>query len=175
MANHEACDLYIEQQIREGLESGQSPYAIGKGITLWVAKLFDVKIKASTITSRARRSKKSMRANDHKTTEQDSAPRGGTECSTKQPGTICAAKQATVYQDAARDSDYLRKQTLAKWRTVKRKIEDVREFISDNLELPAPNFVKMSLLAEILTEFSSLETLIEIIKGGYDERKREEN
>jgi len=30
MAHHEACQLYVEQQIKEGLSEGKSPYAIGK-------------------------------------------------------------------------------------------------------------------------------------------------
>lgn len=55
MANHEACQVYMEQQIEEGLEEGKTPYAIGKEISTWMEKLFEAKIPHRTIEQRARR------------------------------------------------------------------------------------------------------------------------
>ena len=57
MANHEACELYIEQQIEEGLEEGKTPYSIGKELSDWVAKLFEVRISPKTLETRAYRQK----------------------------------------------------------------------------------------------------------------------
>lgn len=153
MANREACELYIEQQIQEGLDEGKSPHAIGKNLSLVVARVFDVKMKASTLEKRAQRIKKDDRTNVRKNAESNS----GTH----------------VYREIEKDSAYLRRQTLRTWRTLKRKIEDVRAFISDNAELPAPEFIKLELLAEILTEFSTLELMIETIKEDYHERKKQ--
>lgn len=155
MANREACELYIEQNIQDGLESGKSPHAIGKEVSLMVAKVFDVKMKANTIEQRAHRIKKNGLTNVSKKPEPNSEKR--------------------VYREIEKDSAYLRKQTLRTWRTLKRKIEDVRVFISDNAELPAPEFVKLELLAEILTEFSTLESMIETIREDYHERKKAKN
>jgi len=55
MANNEACGLYIEQQIAEGLEEGKTPYYIGRTISKEIEKLFKVKLKPRTIEKRARR------------------------------------------------------------------------------------------------------------------------
>lgn len=55
MAHSEACDLFIEQQIEEGIENGKSTYRIGKELSLWVEKLFEAKIPANTLKQRARR------------------------------------------------------------------------------------------------------------------------
>ena len=57
MAKHEACELYIEQQIKEGLEEGKTPYYIGKSISEWVEKLFETKINPKTLETRAYRQK----------------------------------------------------------------------------------------------------------------------
>ena len=58
MAHSEACELYIEQQIKEGLEDGQTPYFIGKHLSAWLEKLFETKISPKTIESRAYRESK---------------------------------------------------------------------------------------------------------------------
>jgi len=55
MANQEACELYIEQQIEEGLEEGQTPYYIGKHLSGWIEKLFETKINPKTIEKKAQR------------------------------------------------------------------------------------------------------------------------
>lgn len=57
MAKSEACELWIEQEIESGLEEGKTPYKIGKEISGWVAKLFEVRIKPHTITMRVHRQK----------------------------------------------------------------------------------------------------------------------
>jgi len=57
MAHKEACQLWIEQEIEEGLAQGKNPYAIGKEISTWVNKLFEEKIPARTIEQAARRKK----------------------------------------------------------------------------------------------------------------------
>lgn len=51
----EACQLYIEQQIDEGLGKGWTPYQIGKEVAQWVEKLFEVRMAPRTIEQRARR------------------------------------------------------------------------------------------------------------------------
>jgi len=55
VANKEACELYIEQEIRSALNKGKKPYSIGKELSKWVEKLFEAHIPAKTIESRAYR------------------------------------------------------------------------------------------------------------------------
>ena len=55
---HEACELYIEQEIAEGLEKGETPYYIGKTLSDWISELFDAKINPKTLETKARRQKK---------------------------------------------------------------------------------------------------------------------
>lgn len=52
----EACQVFIEQEIEEGLKKGRTPYSIGKELSSWVEKLFEAKIPPRTIEQRARRS-----------------------------------------------------------------------------------------------------------------------
>ncbi|MBA3031005.1 MAG: hypothetical protein FP816_19635 [Desulfobacteraceae bacterium] len=58
MANREACELYIEQEIKEGLAEGKKPHSIGKDLSAWVGKMFEVNISPRTLETRARRIKK---------------------------------------------------------------------------------------------------------------------
>ena len=58
MAHQEACQLFIEQEIKEGLAEGKTPTVIGKEINVWVEKLFETSIPPETIRSRARFIKK---------------------------------------------------------------------------------------------------------------------
>jgi ParB family chromosome partitioning protein len=51
----EACQLYIEQQIDEGLAKGWTAYQIGKEVAQWLEKLFEVRVLPRTIEQRARR------------------------------------------------------------------------------------------------------------------------
>lgn len=53
MAHSEACQLYIEQEIKEGLAQGKTPYSIGKELSSWVEKLFETNIPPETLKSRA--------------------------------------------------------------------------------------------------------------------------
>lgn len=55
MAHSEACQLFIEQQIKEGLDEGRTPYSIGKDLAEMVQKLFEAQIPARTIEQKARR------------------------------------------------------------------------------------------------------------------------
>lgn len=55
MANREACELWIEQEIESGLESGKTPYNIGKEVAEWIQKKFETYVKPDTIKKRAER------------------------------------------------------------------------------------------------------------------------
>lgn len=55
MANKEACELYIEQEIKSALNEGKRPWTIGKELASWVEKLFEVTINPRTIERRAER------------------------------------------------------------------------------------------------------------------------
>jgi hypothetical protein len=63
MANCEACELYIEQEIKAGLERGRKPYQIGKELAGWIEKLFEVSIRPNTIQVRAHRMKENIVTN----------------------------------------------------------------------------------------------------------------
>jgi len=73
MANREACELYIEQEIQSGLDDGKTPYSIGKELSDWVAKLFEVRISPKTLETRAYRQKNTSNevknSNDQQQTE----------------------------------------------------------------------------------------------------------
>jgi len=55
MAHQEACQLYIEQEIKEGLAQGKTPYSIGKELTAMIEKMFETSIPADTLKKRAQR------------------------------------------------------------------------------------------------------------------------
>jgi hypothetical protein len=57
VAHKEACQVFIEQEIQEGLAQGKTPYSIGKDLSAWVEKLFETSIPATTIEKRAERIK----------------------------------------------------------------------------------------------------------------------
>jgi hypothetical protein len=59
----EACQLYIEQQIEEGLQEGKTPYSIGKELALWRERTFAAKIPADTLKKRAQRAKEKLGTN----------------------------------------------------------------------------------------------------------------
>lgn len=54
----EACQLFIEQEIQDGLKQGKTPYSIGKELAAWVERLFGTCIPPKTIMSRADKAKK---------------------------------------------------------------------------------------------------------------------
>jgi hypothetical protein len=47
--NQEACQLYIEQEIQDRLAKGETPYSIGKDLSVWIEKLFEASIPAKTL------------------------------------------------------------------------------------------------------------------------------
>lgn len=55
LAKQEACQLFIEQEIEEGLAEGKTKYAIGQEIAQWIERLFGVEVKPNTIAKRALR------------------------------------------------------------------------------------------------------------------------
>lgn len=59
----EACQLFIEQEIDDGLGRGETPYQIAKVLTEWVEKLFHAKIPHDTIERRAQRTKAKIGTN----------------------------------------------------------------------------------------------------------------
>lgn len=66
MAHSEACQLFIEEQIREGLAEGKTPYSIGKELTAMIERLFEASIPANTLRMRAdRMAKKELSTNVH--------------------------------------------------------------------------------------------------------------
>jgi hypothetical protein len=63
--HEEACQLYIEQEIEEGLKQGKSAYSIGKEISVWVEKLFGRKITPDAVKQQAlRKGKKSEQSSE---------------------------------------------------------------------------------------------------------------
>ena len=63
MANREACELWIEQEVEIGLKEGKTPYKIGKELHEDIREIFHVKIPATTIKMRAERQKKDLVTN----------------------------------------------------------------------------------------------------------------
>jgi len=60
LAKQAACQLYLEQEIKKGLEAGKSTYSIGKEVAHRIKKLFRVKYRPETLEERARRQKKAI-------------------------------------------------------------------------------------------------------------------
>ena len=46
-----ACQLYIEQEIKEGLAQGKTPHSTGKELTAMIERLFKTRIPQETIRS----------------------------------------------------------------------------------------------------------------------------
>lgn len=63
MAHHEACQLYIEQQIQEGLSEGKSAYAVAKELSAKIQQMFETAIPHSTLKDRALRMKRKIGGN----------------------------------------------------------------------------------------------------------------
>ncbi len=62
LAKQEACQLFIEQEIEEGLEKGKTAYLIGKEVAEWIQKVFQARIEPSTIEKRAQRIRTNVRS-----------------------------------------------------------------------------------------------------------------
>jgi len=73
MANREACEVYIEQEIEAGHREGKSDYAIGKSLSEWIAEQFHAKINRKTLETRSRRQRRKKTPNEVKdvTTQND--------------------------------------------------------------------------------------------------------
>jgi hypothetical protein len=63
MAHSEACQMFIEEQIQEGLAQGKTPHSIGKDLTKLIAKMFEASIPAGTLKKRAQRMKEKLGTN----------------------------------------------------------------------------------------------------------------
>jgi len=63
MANNEACQVFIEQEIKAGLEQGKTPYSIGKELSKWIERLFEASIPVTTLKMRAERMKQDLVTN----------------------------------------------------------------------------------------------------------------
>lgn len=68
MAHSEACEIWIEEHIREGLDEGKAPYLIGKELTDMIERIFHTTIPTRTLEQRARRIKKQDATNVAPTT-----------------------------------------------------------------------------------------------------------
>jgi hypothetical protein len=73
MANKEVCEVFIEQQIEEGLQEGKTPYSIAQELSAWVEKLFQAKIPEETVKSRAYRVQQRIGSNEPKPATPDPA------------------------------------------------------------------------------------------------------
>jgi len=121
--NLKECELYIEQQIKEGLEDGQTPYYIGKHLSGWLEKLFETKINPETLKSRAYRKQQKSGSNEPK----DKPPKTQTKPDTKiQISEIAKEiKSGAVSDDHAKQigdalADAITDGTCAKRVTIKR-------------------------------------------------------
>lgn len=63
MANKDACEIFIEQEIDDGLQQGKTAHSIGKDLSDWIGKLFQAKIKPATIAKRAQRRRNKLGTN----------------------------------------------------------------------------------------------------------------
>jgi len=66
VAHSEACQLYIEQEIKAGLAQGKTPYSIGKELAAMVEKMFEASIPMETLKDRAYRIQKKIGGNQPK-------------------------------------------------------------------------------------------------------------
>lgn len=72
LVKQEACQLFLEQEIDNGLEKGKTPYAIGRDLAQWVEKVFKARISPDTIRKKAERQKIRTTVLNESTTENDS-------------------------------------------------------------------------------------------------------
>lgn len=63
MTHNDACKLFIEQEIQEGLKQGKTPYAIGRELAAWIERLVETNIPARTLTKQAERTKQKLATN----------------------------------------------------------------------------------------------------------------
>ncbi len=63
MAHSEACQLFIEERIKEGLAEGKSAYAVAKELSAKIQQMFETAIPHSTLKDRALRMKRKIGGN----------------------------------------------------------------------------------------------------------------
>lgn len=102
MANQEACELFVQQEIDEGLKAGKTPHTIENELSSWLEENLKAKIEPGTIKKRAQRRKDKL-----------------------QKGTNVPPKAK------------LEKSQDAHWRAVEKKLVSLREYISENCNIPA--------------------------------------
>lgn len=151
MANQEACELYIEQQIQEGLDEGQTPYYIGHHLSKWIEKLFGAKINPETIKSRAYRKQqevgsnepKKSKAPDNKAFTEEFHPkkfdsgRGG-----QREGAGRKPKLSEIENEKTKDifkNDHIQNQLTQKtiWLNVENILANLTKYMKENCETPA--------------------------------------
>ena len=67
MAKSEACEVFLEQEIKEGLEQEKNPHQIGKDLAKWLQDNMDVHISPNAVCLRAFRIKRGF---SHEKSEQ---------------------------------------------------------------------------------------------------------
>ena len=55
LQKEQACQLFIEQEIEDGLSKGKTKYAIGQELSKWIGKLFLVEVSPHTLEQQAHR------------------------------------------------------------------------------------------------------------------------
>lgn len=74
MAHSDACQIFIEEQIKEGLAQGKNPYSIGKELTAMIERMFEASIPVETLRTRARRMKGTLHYKKSDTGQMTSPP-----------------------------------------------------------------------------------------------------
>lgn len=97
----EACELFIEQEIEDGLKQGKTPYSLGKEISAWLEKLFEAKVAPRTVEQRARRAENATNVASDPTPEDDSE--NGGSGGSSEPKTVGElVEQGSSVREAAR-------------------------------------------------------------------------
>lgn len=143
MANREACELYIEQEIDLALQEGKKPYSIGKEIAGMVERLFEAKMSPNTLKTRAYRQQKGNGSNEPKQSKDaeniaDTKPEilknrhpqgGGAREGSGRPQTIDVQTEKT-------DHELFRTPSQKRsWTTAENRLSKVVEYILDNCEI----------------------------------------
>jgi hypothetical protein len=146
MANQEACELWIEQQIETGLEEGKTPYFIGNELSGWIAKLFEVRISPHTLQTRAYRQQQDVNSFELKESKppeivedttpeiiKDRQPQGGG----KREGAGRKQSQTTIWKNVEKKLSELIKSMMGRCETpadipdeLKRKIDIHIDFLN---------------------------------------------
>ncbi|MCU0589886.1 MAG: hypothetical protein MUC33_01210 [Desulfobacterales bacterium] len=178
MANREACELYIEQEIKSALEDGKKPWTIGKELAAWVEKLFEVTISPHTLRMRAKRieennlnrcSKKSNTATKSPTYEPINTPSKPPITSVTHPPTARGGAREGAGRPVAGQKA---ENETAAWGEVCREIERFGSFLKKRIKFPVSDSVPDSLLADVCTAFSLIEHFSSETREALHERKK---